>query len=87
MTRSSVRKDSWGLGQKEKREAIYCARTIAMLNRFLRLLIRCLLWLRYRIRVRGLNRIAPPDGRGVLFLANHPALIDPIMVMAVRRRL
>ena len=54
-----------------------------MLNGFLRLLIRCLLWLRYRIRVRGLDRIAPPDGRGVLFLANHPALIDPIMVMAV----
>ncbi len=54
-----------------------------MLNRFLRLLIRCLLWLRYRIRVRGLDRIASPDGRGVLFLANHPALIDPIMLMAV----
>jgi long-chain-fatty-acid--[acyl-carrier-protein] ligase len=54
-----------------------------MLNRFLRVLIRCLLWLRYRIRVRGLDRIAPPDARGVLFLANHPALIDPIMVMAV----
>jgi acyl-CoA synthetase (AMP-forming)/AMP-acid ligase II/1-acyl-sn-glycerol-3-phosphate acyltransferase/acyl carrier protein len=54
-----------------------------MLNRFLRLIIRCLLWLRYRIRVSGLDRIAPPDGRGVLFLANHPALIDPIMLMAV----
>ena len=54
-----------------------------MLNRFLRLFIRCLLWLRYRIRVTGLDRVAPPDGRGVLFLANHPALIDPIMVMTV----
>jgi acyl-CoA synthetase (AMP-forming)/AMP-acid ligase II/1-acyl-sn-glycerol-3-phosphate acyltransferase/acyl carrier protein len=54
-----------------------------MLNRFLRLLIRCLLWLRYRIRVRGLDRIVPPDGRGILFLANHPALIDPIILMAV----
>ena len=39
--------------------------------------------MRYRIRVRGLDRIAAPDGRGVLFLANHPALIDPIMLMAV----
>jgi long-chain-fatty-acid--[acyl-carrier-protein] ligase len=54
-----------------------------MLNRFLRLLIRSLLWLRYRIRVRGMDRVAPPDGRGVLFLANHPALIDPIIVMTV----
>jgi len=54
-----------------------------MLNRFLRILIRCLLWLRYRIRVRGLDRLAPPDGRGILFLANHPALIDPIILMTV----
>jgi long-chain-fatty-acid--[acyl-carrier-protein] ligase len=68
---------------EERREAIYCVGPAAMLNRFLRLFIRCLLWLRYRIRVRGLDRIASPDGRGVLFLANHPALIDPIMVMTV----
>jgi long-chain-fatty-acid--[acyl-carrier-protein] ligase len=68
---------------EQEREAIYCVGTTAMLNQFLRLLIRSLLWLRYRIRVRGLDRVAPPDGRGVLFLANHPALIDPIMVMAV----
>jgi len=52
-----------------------------MLDRFLRLTLRFLLWLRYRIRVNGLDRVASPDGRGVLFLANHPALIDPIMVM------
>ena len=68
---------------EQEREAIYCVGTTAMLNQFLRLLIRSLLWLRYRIRVKGLDRVAPPDGRGVLFLANHPALIDPIMVMAV----
>ena len=54
-----------------------------MLNRLLRLILRALLWLRYRIRVKGLDRIASPDGRGVLFLANHPALIDPIILMTV----
>lgn len=54
-----------------------------MLDRFLRLILRLLLWLRYRIRVNGLERIASPDGRGVLFLANHPALIDPIILMTV----
>jgi hypothetical protein len=52
---------------EQEREAIYCVGTIAMLNGFLRLLIRCLLWLRYRIRVRGLDRIASPTGAGCCF--------------------
>lgn len=54
-----------------------------MLDRLLVLAMRGLLWLRYRITVRGLDRIAPRDERGVLFLPNHPALIDPVILMSV----
>lgn len=54
-----------------------------MLDQFFRIIIRALLWLRYRITIRGLDRIAPRDGRGILILPNHPALIDPIIVMTM----
>ncbi|MEN8140210.1 MAG: lysophospholipid acyltransferase family protein [Thermodesulfobacteriota bacterium] len=50
-------------------------------------LLRRLLFLRYRVEVQGLDRIAGPDGRGILFLANHPALIDPPLVLATLYRL
>ena len=54
-----------------------------MLDRLLVLAMRGLLWLRYRVAVRGLDRIAPRDERGMLFLPNHPALIDPVILMSV----
>ena len=43
-------------------------------------LVRALLALRYRVTVRGAARIAKRGRRGILFLANHPALIDPILL-------
>lgn len=42
--------------------------------------IRVLLWLRYRITVRGLADIRRRGRRGILFLPNHPALIDPLIM-------
>lgn len=44
-------------------------------------ILRFLLSLRYRIKVKGLENL-PPDG-GLLFLANHPAEIDPCILLAV----
>ncbi len=45
-------------------------------------IIRNLLKLRYTIEVKGLDRIeAGKDGSGVLFLSNHPALIDPVILV------
>ena len=49
-------------------------------------IIRPLLWLRYRITVRGLKDVAARGRTGVLFLPNHPAMIDPIIIQAVLRR-
>lgn len=38
--------------------------------------------LRYRVKTVGLREIRQRGRRGILFLPNHPALIDPILVMA-----
>ena len=42
--------------------------------------VRVLLSLRYRVRVQGRKDVAQRGRRGILFLANHPALIDPVIL-------
>ena len=54
-----------------------------MLNWLLRNIVRFLLSLRYRIVVHGLDRIASRGTRRILFLPNHPALVDPLILMAL----
>ncbi len=44
------------------------------------LISRFLLWLRYRIRLVGLDAIEAKGKTGIVFLPNHPALMDPIIV-------
>lgn len=51
------------------------------MKKLLHILVMAMLWLRYRVKVEGLERIQP-DGRPILFLPNHPALIDPVIVMS-----
>ncbi|HUV39821.1 MAG TPA: phosphopantetheine-binding protein, partial [Planctomycetota bacterium] len=53
-----------------------------MMDLFWRLFAQVLLWLRYRVRVRGVREVASRGRRGILFLPNHPALIDPIILVA-----
>ena len=53
-----------------------------MIDALLRTLVKLLISLHYRVRIVGLNRIARRPARGILFLANHPALIDPVILMA-----
>jgi len=43
---------------------------------------RSLLRLRYRIRVSGIGPVAERGASGILFLPNHPALIDPVIVIS-----
>ncbi len=45
--------------------------------------VRAMLWLRYRIRTQGLDKIAARGRSGILFLPTHPALIDPIILAAL----
>ena len=52
-----------------------------MINLFWLWLVRGLLRLRYRVRVTGLRPVAEKGRTGILFLPNHPALIDPAIVM------
>eukprot|EP00927_Polykrikos_kofoidii_P040103 TRINITY_DN34339_c0_g1_i2.p1 TRINITY_DN34339_c0_g1~~TRINITY_DN34339_c0_g1_i2.p1 ORF type:complete len:1015 (+),score=196.93 TRINITY_DN34339_c0_g1_i2:103-3147(+) len=44
-------------------------------------IVRNVLVFRYNIRVTGLSTLVK-NGKGILFLPNHPALIDPFMVMS-----
>lgn len=45
--------------------------------------VKCMLWLRYRIKVKGLSDILAKGTKGTLFLPNHPALIDPVIVGSI----
>jgi len=54
-----------------------------MLDRLLMWFVKCCLFLRYRIRVKGLDRIAAGGRKGILFLPNHPALIDPVIMLSI----
>lgn len=45
-------------------------------------LLRRLLSLRYRVEVKGLDELQLDESKGVVFLPNHPALIDPAIVMS-----
>ncbi len=49
-------------------------------------LTQIILRLRYRIRLAGLEDIAVRGTQGILFLPNHPALIDPVMIVTALRR-
>ncbi|MBU4211773.1 MAG: AMP-binding protein [Kiritimatiellae bacterium] len=51
-----------------------------MIIRIVSALVRGLLRLRYWIRVDGIKQIAAKGRGGILFLPNHPALIDPFIV-------
>jgi long-chain-fatty-acid--[acyl-carrier-protein] ligase len=51
-----------------------------MIYLLVRLLGRLAIWLRYRVAARGLQGIAARGTRGILFLPNHPALIDPVII-------
>lgn len=53
---------------------------MGLMGRFLVFAGRALLSLRYRIRVTGLEEVASRGTEGILFLPNHPALIDPVIV-------
>ena len=47
---------------------------------------RSVLRLRYRIEVKGLEEVAARGTTGILFLPNHPALMDPVIVMSELHR-
>jgi len=53
-----------------------------MINFFIGMFCRLLLAVRYRVRLRGVESIVQRGTQGILFLPNHPGLIDPIIVTA-----
>lgn len=53
-----------------------------MINLLICLLVQWILRLRYHVRVTGVEAVAGKGRRGILFLPNHPALIDPVILMS-----
>ena len=51
-----------------------------MINNLLAYMLRAVIWLRYRVKVAGLEEIRSKGDKGILFLPNHPALIEPIVL-------
>jgi long-chain-fatty-acid--[acyl-carrier-protein] ligase len=51
-----------------------------MLDFIVRTIAKLVLSLRYRIRLIGLDKIAAKGKTGIVFLPNHPALIDPVIM-------
>jgi len=45
--------------------------------------LRFLLFLRYKVEVEGISEIRKAKKKGILFLPNHPAEIDPLILMRV----
>ena len=54
-----------------------------MLDRLLIWFVKFCLFLRYRIRIKGLDQISARGRKGILFLPNHPALIDPVILLSI----
>ncbi|HQE58093.1 MAG TPA: 1-acyl-sn-glycerol-3-phosphate acyltransferase, partial [Spirochaetota bacterium] len=42
--------------------------------------------IRYRITINGMDEIKAKGNRGILFLPNHPGLIDPIILTLVLKK-
>ncbi len=56
-----------------------------MIDFFVRIIAKWVLSLRYRVRISGIEAIAAGGKGGILFLPNHPALIDPVIIYAYLR--
>jgi long-chain-fatty-acid--[acyl-carrier-protein] ligase len=54
-----------------------------ILTYFLYLLVKTFIPLRYRVRIQGFDECLAKGRKGILFLPNHPALIDPIILNAI----
>ena len=51
-----------------------------MIRKLILLLGRIILRRRYKIRITGLDAIRAKGRKGIIFLPNHPALIDPVII-------
>jgi long-chain-fatty-acid--[acyl-carrier-protein] ligase len=57
-----------------------------MLDWLVTTIVKIVLWLRYDIRIAGLDKIAARGKCGIVFLPNHPALIDPVILYTYLQR-
>ncbi len=53
-----------------------------MIDMFGMFLTKLLLFLRYRVKFSGVEKVKSRGEKGILFLANHPAFIDPVILFS-----
>lgn len=56
-----------------------------MIEKIVQWITKFLLWLRYRIEFRGVQKIRKKGKEKILFLPNHPAYMDPVIVFTYLR--
>ena len=54
-----------------------------IMTKILLFTVKTMLSLRYRVRIKGLTKIVEKGDSSILFMPNHPVLIDPVIVMSV----
>ncbi|MFA6724021.1 MAG: acyl-[ACP]--phospholipid O-acyltransferase [Lentisphaeria bacterium] len=54
-----------------------------MILQICRIIVKLLLTLRYRVRISGLESCLRRGKQGIIFMPNHPALIDPIILCSI----
>jgi long-chain-fatty-acid--[acyl-carrier-protein] ligase len=52
-----------------------------MTGSFLSFIARILISLRYSVKISGIRTVSSKGKKGILFLPNHPALIDPVITV------
>ncbi len=57
-----------------------------LFNQLIALVLKFIVWLRYDIKVSGLDDILKRGNKKILFLPSHPALIDPVIVFSTLYR-
>lgn len=63
---------------------LFLGRVKRSIQSVLRRFVRTMLKTRYDIEIKGLDTIKDSEnGKGILFLPNHPALIDPVIIVSV----
>lgn len=53
-----------------------------MFVKFISFCVRMVFRLRYRVTIKGLEALSESDRKGALVLPNHPALVDPLILMS-----
>jgi acyl-[acyl-carrier-protein]-phospholipid O-acyltransferase/long-chain-fatty-acid--[acyl-carrier-protein] ligase len=70
------------VSKKSQKKVIKTAEmeNLMLFNQLVVIILKFIVWLRYDIKVSGLNEILKRGNKKIFFLPSHPALIDPVII-------